>query len=210
MGNIHLFGHNDKNLVKVGDVVKKYDTKVCTIGTANGKYFAHLHFSISKNHLSIAQLKAYVNGWSRDDVINSYIDPRKIEFDKMIKEPINVGVNGWDWLDWYGRGYHPGVDVNGNGGGNSDLGYEVKSSCDGKVIFAGDWGEGWGKVVLIEEGGEPSVIDCEEIEKELATCKKNLQAEKDYSKGISEELNKSINENNKLKDKLAKVKEIVN
>ena len=172
MRNLHLFAHNAKNLVEIGETVKKYDTKVCTIGNADGKYYSHLHFSISKS-LSQAQLKAYVNNWSRDDVINSYEDPRKIEFERMIKEPINVGVNGYAYMDWYGRGYHPGVDVNGDGGGNSDYGYEVKSSCDGLVVFAGDWGAGWGKVVIVEEGGEPSVVDCEEIEEELKDCKKD-------------------------------------
>jgi len=185
MGNIHLFAHNAKNLVKEGDIVKKYDTKICTIGNADGKYYSHLHFSISKS-LTQAQLKAYVNNWSKADVENSYKDPRYIEFERMIKEPINVGVNGYDWLDSYGRGYHPGVDVNGNGGGDTDYGYEVKSSCDGKVIFSGDWGSGWGKVVLIEEGGEPSVCDCEEIEEELKETKEELERYKRLMKEIKD------------------------
>ena len=51
-------------------------------------------------------------------------------------------------------GYHPGVDVNGLGGGNSDFGMPFKSSCDGVVIFEErTWFKngGWGNLIMIEE-----------------------------------------------------------
>ena len=40
-----LYAHCDKILVNKGDIVLKGD-KIGTIGTANGKYLAHLHFEI--------------------------------------------------------------------------------------------------------------------------------------------------------------------
>ena len=131
---LHLFAHNNRNLVKVGDKVEQYKTPIGTFGTAGGAYYAHLHFSISKD-LTPSQIKGYVNGWTKDQVKQSYIEPKDINFNKMMPNmPINVGVNGYDWLDNYGKGYHPGVDVNGDGGGNTDFDWEFRASCNGKVI----------------------------------------------------------------------------
>jgi len=147
---LHLFAHNDRNLVSEGDKVKQYETKVGTIGTAGGAYYAHLHFSISDG-LTPAEIKSYVNNWTKDKVKESYADPRGIDFSKMFTETVDVGNMGYNWLQWFGKGYHPGVDVNGLGGGNTDKGYEFKSACDGEVILAENWGSGWGNIVIIEE-----------------------------------------------------------
>lgn len=157
MARIHLYAHNDKNLVKVGDQVLQYVTPVGTIGTGNGKYYAHLHFSISDN-LTPKELLAYISKWPKEKVMKYYLDPRKTDFEKMFGRKVDVGNFGYDWLQWVGYGYHPGVDVNGLGGGNTDIGMPFKASCNGKVVYTYDGtgpNGGWGKVVMVEETATP-------------------------------------------------------
>lgn len=65
------------------------------------------------------------------------------------------------------RGYRPnghlGEDWNGKGGGDSDLGDPVYSCANGVVLFAQDFGHGWGNVVIVrhayEEGGQLKFAD---------------------------------------------------
>lgn len=153
MKTLHLFGHMDRNLVKVGDKVIKHVTPVGTIGTGNGQYFAHLHFSLSVG-LSPEALRAYVAHWSVAKIKRYFKDPRDIDFEKMFGRKMDVGNFGYDWLQSIGYGYHPGVDVNGLGGGNSDKGYAFRSSCNGTVIYEKrTWFKngGWGNLIIIEE-----------------------------------------------------------
>lgn len=156
---IHLYAHMDTNKVRKGDRVVKYVTPIGTVGTGNGQYPAHLHFSISEG-LTSAQLKAYINGWKKEKVEQYYKDPRGIDFDTMFRTKVDVGHKGYDWLQWIGDGWHPGVDVNGLGGGNTDFGMPFTSSCDGVVIFEErTWfrNGGWGNLIQILED-EPN--DC--------------------------------------------------
>ncbi len=156
MARIHLFAHMDRNLVKKGDRVVKHVTPIGTIGTGNGQYYAHLHFSISEG-LTPAQLKAY-QVKDLAFVKKHYIDPRKVDFEAMFGKKVDVGNFGYDWLQKIDTGgYHPGVDVNGLGGGNSDIGMPFKSSCNGVVID--EWrgwtkNGGWGNWILVEEEEE--------------------------------------------------------
>lgn len=152
MARLHLFAHMDKNFVKVGTRVVKHVTPIGTVGTGNGQYYAHLHFSISEG-LTPAQLKAYV---VKDlaFVKKFYRDPRKVDFTKMFGRKVDVGNFGYGWLQKLPYGWHPGIDVNGLGGGNTDFGYAFKSSCDGVVVFEErTWfkNRGWGNLIVIEE-----------------------------------------------------------
>lgn len=156
MSKIHLYAHMDKNLVKKGDNVIKYVTPIGTIGTGNGQWYAHLHFSISEG-LTPDKLKKYISNWAIEEVKKYYKDPRYIDFEKMFGKKVDVGNFGYDWLQWIGYGFHPGVDVNGLGGGNSDIGMPFKASCDGIVVFEErTWFKngGWGNIIMIEEKEE--------------------------------------------------------
>lgn len=151
----------DKNLVKKGDRVIKYVTPIGTVGTGNGQYSAHLHFSISEK-LTVAELLKYVRGWSKEKVQSFYKDPRKIDFDKMFGVKMDVGKLGYGWLEPVGNIFHPGVDVNSFGGGNTDFGMLFKSSCDGVVIHeTRTWFKngGWGNIIIVEETG-PVCLHC--------------------------------------------------
>lgn len=160
----HLFAHMDRNFVKVGDKVEKYKTKIGTIGKGNtNNYWAHLHFSISE-WLTTDELYKYVIGWNKDKIKKHYKDPTDIiDFDKMFGRKVDVGNRGYGWLqrleDDNGeylnpKSYHPGVDINGLGGGDTDFGWEFTSSCNGRVIYeVRTWysNGGWGNLIIIEE-----------------------------------------------------------
>ncbi len=153
MGKYHLFGHMDRNFVRKGDKVIAYVTPIGTVGDGNGQYYAHLHFSISEG-LTVDQLYKYVKGWSVEKVRKFYVNPHNIDFDRMFARKVDAGNFGYGWLDWVGYGFHPGVDVNGMGGGNSDFGYPFKSSCTGTVIYEKrTWFKngGWGNLIIVEE-----------------------------------------------------------
>ena len=153
MTKYHLYAHMAKNFVRKGDKVIQYVTPIGTIGTGNGQYFAHLHFSISEG-LTPAQLKAYISGWSKDKVMKYYRQPHSIDFAKMFGTKMDVGNFGYGWLQWVGYGYHPGVDVNGLRGGNTDFGMTFKASCTGTVIYeVRTWFKngGWGNIIVISE-----------------------------------------------------------
>ena len=161
---LHLFAHNRENLVKVGDKVKAYETEIGTIGTGN-QYFAHLHYSISDG-LTVDQLRSYVAGWSIDDILTYYVNPDdEVRIEEMFKEKIDVGILGLKFLEKYKGVFHPAVDINGIGGGNSDLGYVYKTPVDGVVISVIETlaQDGWGNMVIVEE-----VEKVIQVEKEIA------------------------------------------
>ena len=143
----------DRNLVRKGDKVIKYVTPIGTIGTGNGQWYAHLHYSISEG-LTPEQLKSYISGWSKNKIQQFYRDPRQVDFEKMFGTKMDVGNFGYDWLQWIGYGFHPGVDVNGLGGKNTDFGMPFRASCNGTVIYeVRTWfkNSGWGNIIVCSE-----------------------------------------------------------
>ena len=152
-----LHAHMDKNFVKKGDKVKAYETVIGTIGKGNGNnYPAHDHLSFSHD-LTVPQLRGYIINWPESKVQKYYLNPHKlgINFQKMYSIPVNVGVSGYDYrqkLD-AGNGYHPGVDINGLGGGDTDFGAKIKAAHNGTVIYEKrTWmrNHGWGNMIIIE------------------------------------------------------------
>ncbi len=78
-----LYAHLNKRLVKIGSLVKKGD-KIGTIGNANGRYWAHLHFEIRDTlDMPVGQ------GYSINT--QGYIDPTKFirSHRKIKKNPLN-------------------------------------------------------------------------------------------------------------------------
>lgn len=57
--------------------------------------------------------------------------------------------DGWYTAQDFGENNHLGEDWNKESGGNSDCGLPVYAASSGTIIFAGEAGPGWGKVVII-------------------------------------------------------------
>ena len=164
----YRYGHEKDVFVKVGDRVKK-GSKIGTVGTGNGQYInaAHCHFDIPRKKL--AKWTDYVFGMTSKQVEDLYADPQEYRdtvapwFDHM----------GWMYLEYATYGsktcYHPGEDLNGKGGGDSDLGLPLYSACDGEVVYVYDGtgtNGGWGKLIVIEEKPEEvKPIEVNEIDK---------------------------------------------
>ncbi|MFA5993375.1 MAG: hypothetical protein WC823_00275 [Parcubacteria group bacterium] len=152
----HRFGHAQAHFVKLGDKVKK-GQKILTVGTGNGQWSAHCHYDCPQRKLN--SWTSYVFGWTSSEVKGSYADPTK---------NIKTVMPGYDHMGYgylqsanYGTlkapkwCYHPGVDLNGKGAGNADLGAPIYSPCDGVVVYDFDDGKaldgGWGRLLVIEE-----------------------------------------------------------
>ena len=57
--------------------------------------------------------------------------------------------DGWYNAQDFGENNHLGEDWNGEAGGNTDCGLPVYAASKGTIIFAGEAGPGWGKVVIV-------------------------------------------------------------
>jgi len=67
-------------------------------------------------------------------------------FDHPLGAPDGVGY--YD-AQPFGHNDHLGADLNGVGGGATDLGDPVYAIANGRVVLAEDLGGGWGKVVIL-------------------------------------------------------------
>jgi hypothetical protein len=162
MKQFHRYGHMRDVMVKVGDRVKK-GQKLGTIGTGNGAWLSHLHrdapkkFPIDKNKNPIYTF--YNIGWTEKETLEYFVDPRKWGWSMPKFDHLGLGwFQYWNYetdpkkpAKWC---FHPGVDENGKGAGNADLGEEFRAVTDGVVVYAYDGKEkngGWGKLLVIEE-----------------------------------------------------------
>jgi murein DD-endopeptidase MepM/ murein hydrolase activator NlpD len=57
--------------------------------------------------------------------------------------------DGWYTAQDFGENNHLGEDWNKESGGNTDCGLPVYAASKGTIIFAGEAGPGWGKVIII-------------------------------------------------------------
>ena len=187
MAKLHLFAHMDRNYVKKGDEVKAYETKIGTVGKGNtNNYWAHLHHSISKE-LTPEQLIKYVRFWTKEKVARYYINPVTdgVDYDRMFYgRSMDVGNRGWGFLQKMGwRYYHPGQDINGKGGGDTDFGWKFMSPINGIVVY--EWrgwtkNRGWGNLIIIQETEKDDKCKTlrakvEKYEKKLKNAKKELE-----------------------------------
>ena len=57
--------------------------------------------------------------------------------------------DGWYTAQDFGENRHLGEDWNKESGGNTDCGLPVYAASRGTIVFAGEAGPGWGKVIII-------------------------------------------------------------
>ena len=75
---------------------------------------------------------------------------------KGVYKDLSTGTQYAGWYiathfnESYSLGIHTGEDWNGSGGGNTDLGQDVRAVATGRVTFAQNCGRLWGNVITIE------------------------------------------------------------
>lgn len=155
----HRYGHLQKVLVKVGDQIKK-GKKIGTVGTGNGAWLAHLHRDAPKKFPVVNSKPSYAFyniGWTKQETLEFFMDPQVYGWSMPDYDHLGLG-----WLQYWNYGtkeapkmcYHPGVDENGPGSGNSDIGDDIEAVTDGIVVYCYDGNEkngGWGKLLVIQE-----------------------------------------------------------
>lgn len=189
-------GHLDpKNSLKVGDTVHKGDV-VGDNSTGNGQWAAHCHYDILTYLPSV--WTEYVIGKSKDWVAGHYDDPRGMEREVL---PMYDHL-GYGWLEDAnysgGHAFHSGLDLNGKGSGNADLGDPITSPVDGVVRYVYDGSGsngGWGGLVVIEEKIIEDPMNKEFVEQVALICGKkkdfygenlNEKEQKDAAERIKE------------------------
>ena len=148
----HRIGHiKPEKSLKIGAIVRSEDV-VGENSTGNGQWAAHIHYDILTYEPS--KWTEYVIGKSKEWIIAHYADPRG--FEKSVLPTFDH--LGYGWLSpavYSGKNaVHPGLDLNGKGSGNDDLGDPVHSPCTGVVryVYHGEGAnEGWGGLLVIEE-----------------------------------------------------------
>ena len=168
----YRLGHCEPQ-VKEGDTVKK-GQQVATNGTGNGQWAAHCHFDIFKEKPSA--WTNFVVGWTKEQVEAVYADPRGLE--KTVMPTFDH--YGYEWLqDAYYSGkhaFHSGIDLNGKGSGDADLGDPLCSPVDGVVVFVHqgtDSNGGWGDMVVIEESTKKETMKKDFVEQVAMSCGKS-------------------------------------
>jgi hypothetical protein len=156
----HRYAHLNKTYVNEGDYVHK-GQRIGDVGNSGNSTTAHLHYDIfAKKPSSYLE---FVLGKSKAFVEETYLNPYKY-ISRKDNIPTAFHHLGYDWLSpaRYGAraAFHPGLDINGPGAGNADLGNPVFSATEGVVryVYGGSsYNSGWGRLIVIEESDDESV-----------------------------------------------------
>ena len=142
--------------IEIGKRVKKGDF-IGRLGNTGNSTTAHLHYDVLKTIKKLTNFHQYTSkNQTKDKVLERYTDPREYITNLL---PTQYDHLGWNFLENIGGGQlHPGIDINGLGGGNADLGNEVFATTDGVFAYFFDQGtdkknsnNGWGNMIVIEE-----------------------------------------------------------
>jgi len=196
MKHYHRYGHLTKINVKVGDQVKHGDLIGHMGGT--GGWLSHLHYDIFKKKPS--DYTNYVIGKSKEYVLDNYENPGPYVTPTI---PTLYDHTGYGWLEkanYSGNpAYHSGIDINGPGAGNADLGQPIYSVCNGEVKFLYDGtgkNGGWGKLIIIKEKFEDEKPKAEDTQEEAPQNIPDLPPN-----SISEEVNTPVDTSNHIEEK---------
>lgn len=177
------FGHLTEISVKKGQQVKKGE-RIAKMGGTGG-WLAHLHLDCF--NYQPASWTEYVIGKSKEWVEEHYHNPGPYISPTL---PTIFDHQGYGWLelaDYSGKkAYHPGIDINGPGGGNADLGQKIYAHVDGVIeyIYDGtDNNSGWGKIIILKQEEAENILegidishwnkitDWDKIKKDFIICK---------------------------------------
>jgi hypothetical protein len=189
----HRLAHLQNTKVKKGDRVKKGQL-IGHLGDTGKTKGAHVHYDILT--YTPKSYKEYTSGKSRSWVKEHYADPTLHE--KAVLP--NLHHYGWKWLEYTGELWHPGVDLNGPGAGDSDKWSPVYSPVNGKVVYSygkGSYNGGWGNMIVIEEDLEEE--SCELIKAELSHLKAKDKMMEDRLEVLIKEGKKKEEKNEALK-----------
>lgn len=165
MSRFHHFAHlKHPPLVKAGQYVERGQLLgyVGATGAASG---AHLHYEVMKG--KPPSFHFYPNGWAKKAVERLYEDPRRFIRDGF---PADFTYDGWGYLEFTGKVFHPGIDIN----SPSDDGKPVYAPVPGRVQFSegiSGWKRfghrilpqyvngGWGNHLWLEEDHAKSLFE---------------------------------------------------
>ena len=159
---------------------------VALCGNTGGWPCSHDHFEIRVNDLSPT---FWPKGKTREWVIQNYINPLTFIEEKGGTLPMENDHLGLGWLEVMQDGtIHPGVDLNGPGGCNSDEGTILVSPFPGKVRFARlTPGRGFGYHILIEHDlDEMNELETKRLIKQLIEGKVDKSDFEEFEEGLKD------------------------
>lgn len=122
----HFCHLKDPAFVRIGTYVKR-GQQIGYIGNTGTSTGAHLHIELMKN--KPPSWTFYPTGYSLRRVRDLYDDPTFLFKDGI---PCDFSYRGYGFLQWTGKVFHPGLDVN----SPNDYGKPLYSPVNGRVQFS--------------------------------------------------------------------------